>query len=224
MSISMIIATGATLYVAGQHDIQSAADAAKALEPVVGKSAETLFAIGLLGASLLAGAVLSLATSYAVSEAFGIPKGVNLDFQRGKTFFTIFTAFIIVGAGIALIPKMPYRRFLIYNATGGILWSIIIVLLGYFLGASWRMAQAWIGRASAIVGGIIILVILLVWLWRWLVRREDEIREGWRTFLNYPRVAAFRRRFAPQLAFLQARFSPEGYLGYTPIPAYMGFV
>jgi len=107
MSISMIIATDATLYVAGQHEIASAADAAKALEPVVGASAKTLFAVGLLGASLLAGAVLPLATAYAVSEAFGIPKGVNLDFRRGKTFFTIFTALIVVGSGIALIPNIP---------------------------------------------------------------------------------------------------------------------
>ncbi|HSK74501.1 MAG TPA: Nramp family divalent metal transporter, partial [Pyrinomonadaceae bacterium] len=107
MSISMIIATAATLYVVGNNKIESAADAAKALEPVVGASATMLFAIGLLGASLLAGAVLPLATSYAVSEAFGIPKGVNLDFRRGKTFFSIFTALIILGAGIALIPNVP---------------------------------------------------------------------------------------------------------------------
>jgi Mn2+/Fe2+ NRAMP family transporter len=91
MSISMIIATAATLYVAGQHNIESAADAARALEPVAGSSASILFAVGLLGASLLAGGVLPLATSYAISEAFGIPKGVNLDYRRGKGFFGLFT-------------------------------------------------------------------------------------------------------------------------------------
>ncbi|TME86780.1 MAG: divalent metal cation transporter, partial [Chloroflexi bacterium] len=52
----IIIATGATLHAAGITDIQSAAEAAKALEPVAGRAAETVFAIGLLGASLLAGA------------------------------------------------------------------------------------------------------------------------------------------------------------------------
>ena len=62
MSISMIIATAATLYVAGQHNIESAADAARALEPVAGSSASILFAVGLLGASLLAGGVLPRAT------------------------------------------------------------------------------------------------------------------------------------------------------------------
>jgi Mn2+/Fe2+ NRAMP family transporter len=130
MSISMIIATGATLYVVGNRNIETAEDAAKALEPVVGASATTLFAIGLLGASLLAGAVLPLATSYAVSEAFGIPKGVNLDFRRGKTFFTIFTALIVLGAGIALIPNVPIFPLLVgIQVLNGVLLPIILVFI-----------------------------------------------------------------------------------------------
>jgi NRAMP (natural resistance-associated macrophage protein)-like metal ion transporter len=58
MSISMIIATAATLHQIGKTEIESAADAARALEPVAGAAAGTLFAVGLLGASLLAAAVL----------------------------------------------------------------------------------------------------------------------------------------------------------------------
>lgn len=130
MSVAMIVATAATLYVAGQHDIQSAADAAKALEPVVGGSAKILFAIGLLGASLLAGAVLPLATSYAVSEAFGAPKGVNLDFRRGRVFFTIFTVLIVVGAVIALLPGIPIFPLLVgIQVLNGILLPIILVFI-----------------------------------------------------------------------------------------------
>lgn len=130
MSVAMIIATAATLYVAGKHDIESAADAAKALEPVVGSSATAMFAVGLLGASLLAGAVLPLATSYAVSEAFGIPKGVNLDFRRGRVFFSIFTALIILGAGIALIPNVPVFSLLVgVQVLNGVLLPIILVFI-----------------------------------------------------------------------------------------------
>ena len=130
MSVSMIIATAATLYVVGQHDIQSAADAAKALEPVAGNSAALLFAVGLLGASLLAGGVLPLATSYAVSEAFGIPKGVNLDYRRGRTFFTLFSAFILLGAGVALIPDIPIFPLLVgIQVLNGVLLPIILVFI-----------------------------------------------------------------------------------------------
>jgi Mn2+/Fe2+ NRAMP family transporter len=130
MSISMIIATAATLYVAGNREIESAADAAKALEPVAGASASLLFAVGLLGASLLAGGVLPLATAYAISEAFGIPKGVNLDFRRGRAFFTLFTAFIVLGAGVALIPDIPIFPLLVgIQVLNGVLLPIILVFI-----------------------------------------------------------------------------------------------
>jgi len=130
MSVSMIIATAATLYVAGHHDIESAADAAKALEPVAGNSAMLLFAVGLLGASLLAGGVLPLATSYAISEAFGIPKGVNLDYRRGKVFFGLFTAFIVLGAVAALIPGIPIFPLLVgIQVLNGVLLPIILVFI-----------------------------------------------------------------------------------------------
>jgi Mn2+/Fe2+ NRAMP family transporter len=130
MSIAMIIATAATLYVAGQHEINSAADAAKALEPVAGSSASVLFAIGLLGASMLAGGVLPLATSYAISEAFGIPKGVNLDYRRGKVFFGLFTAFIALGAVVALIPDIPIFPLLVgIQVLNGVLLPIILVFI-----------------------------------------------------------------------------------------------
>ncbi|MGB9178022.1 MAG: Nramp family divalent metal transporter [Pyrinomonadaceae bacterium] len=130
MSIFMIIATAATLYVSGKHDIETAADAARALEPVVGSFAKVLFGVGLLGASMLAGAVLPLATSYAISEAFGIPKGVNLDFRRARMFFTLFTALIVIGVGLALVPGLPVIKLLVaIQVLNGVLLPIILVFI-----------------------------------------------------------------------------------------------
>ncbi len=130
MSVAMIIATAATLYVAGNRDITSAAEAAKALEPVAGSFAGILFGVGLLGASLLAGGVLPLATSYAISEAFGIPKGVNLDYRRGKVFFGLFTAFILLGAVVALTPDLPIFPLLVgIQVLNGVLLPIILVFI-----------------------------------------------------------------------------------------------
>ncbi len=130
MSVSMIIATAATLYVSGQRNIETAEDAALALEPVMGNAATALFAVGLLGATLLAGAVLPLATSYAVSEAFGVPKGVNLDFRRGRVFFSLFTALIIIGALLALIPGLPVIQLLVgVQVLNGVLLPIILVFI-----------------------------------------------------------------------------------------------
>jgi Mn2+/Fe2+ NRAMP family transporter len=130
MSIFMIIATAATLHAIGKTNIDSAADAAKALEPVVGNAATALFSIGLLGASLLAGAVLPLATAYAVSETFGFPKGVNLDFRRARIFFGLFTLLIIFGAGMALIPGVPVIKLLVWTQVlNGVLLPIILVFV-----------------------------------------------------------------------------------------------
>jgi Mn2+/Fe2+ NRAMP family transporter len=130
MSITMIIATAATLHAVGNTEIETAADAAKALEPAAGATAQTVFAVGLLGASLLAGAVLPLATAYAVSDTFGFPRGVNLDFRRARVFFTLFTALVIVGAGLALIPGLPVISLLFYvQVLNGVLLPIILLFV-----------------------------------------------------------------------------------------------
>ena len=130
ISITMIIATAATLHQAGQTQIESAADAAQALEPVAGNAAKVLFAVGLMGASLLAGAVLPLATAYAVSEVFGMPKGVNLDFRRAPIFFGLFTGLIFVGAALALIPNLPVIQLLVaVQVLNGVLLPIILIFI-----------------------------------------------------------------------------------------------
>src|ERR1700704_5757229 len=77
IAASVLIATGATLFRHGIPNISSAAEAAKALNPFAGQYAEALFGIGLLGASLLAAAILPIATSYVVSESLGYEKGIG---------------------------------------------------------------------------------------------------------------------------------------------------
>lgn len=130
MSISMIVATAATLHAAGQTNLEDVADAARALEPVAGSGARILFAIGLLGASMLAGAVLPLATAYGVSEVFGLPKGVSLDFRRAPSFFGLFTAMIVLGALVALIPGLPVIDWLHYvQVLNGVLLPIMLVFI-----------------------------------------------------------------------------------------------
>src|SRR5262249_46067237 len=70
ISVFIIVAAAAALHTKGQ-DVNSAADAAKALEPVAGSAATYLFAVGLFGASMLAAGVLPLATAYSVTESLG---------------------------------------------------------------------------------------------------------------------------------------------------------
>src|SRR5207302_4288929 len=94
IAASVLIATGATLFTHGIHEISSAADAARALSPFAGQYAEALFGIGLLGASLLAAAILPIATAYVVSESLGFEKGLSHRPSEAPTFVGVISALI----------------------------------------------------------------------------------------------------------------------------------
>ncbi len=122
----IVISTAATLHVRGEH-VDSAAEAAHALRPLAGAYAETLFAIGLLGASLLAAGVLPLATAYSISEAFGFEKGVSSSFREAPIFLGIFTFLVALGALIAMMPGLPLIRvLLVTQVINGVLLPIVL--------------------------------------------------------------------------------------------------
>ena len=122
----IVVSTAATLHKAGVH-IESAADAARALEPFAGPYAEKLFAIGLFGASMLAAGVLPLATAYSISEALGFEKGVSRNFREAPIFLGIFTFLVAVGAAIAVIPGLPLIRvLLVTQVINGLLLPIVL--------------------------------------------------------------------------------------------------
>jgi NRAMP (natural resistance-associated macrophage protein)-like metal ion transporter len=126
----VMIATGATLHATGVLDIQTARDAAQALQPVAGSAAAVLFAVGLLGASLLAAGVVPVATAYSATEAFGFRKGVGLDFRRAPVFYGLFTVLIAVGAVAALLPGVPLIPLLIdVQMLNGLLLPVVLTFL-----------------------------------------------------------------------------------------------
>jgi membrane protein DedA with SNARE-associated domain len=110
---------------------------------------------------------------------FGIRKRglakVERFFQRQGPEAVFFGRFI--GFARALVPfvagasDMPYRKFVLYDALGAVLWTIGFVTLGYVLGASWQVAEQWIGRSGLILGAIVLLVILVIWIHR---RRQKQ--------------------------------------------------
>jgi NRAMP (natural resistance-associated macrophage protein)-like metal ion transporter len=130
VSVFIIIATAATLHVNGVTQVNSAADAAKALEPVAGSSATILFALGLFGASMLAAGVLPLATAFSVTESLGFEKGVSLSFREAPVFMGLFTALVAIGAVIAMIPGLPLFAVLIaVQILNGVLLPILLVFI-----------------------------------------------------------------------------------------------
>jgi undecaprenyl-diphosphatase len=138
-------------------------------------------------------------------------------FVRYGGLSVLFAHFLHVGR--ALMPflagaaRLPYLRFLTYNAIGCTLWAAIFSLLGYLFGQSWHLIERWVGRAGVIAAILIAMVVITFWLWRGITSRELEIREWWRQFCARPAVVNFRLRFARQIDWLEQRLSPEGYLG-----------
>jgi len=106
VSAFVIICTAATLFAHGIR-VETAEQAALALAPLAGQWAKQLFGIGLLGASLLAASVLPLATTYAVSEAFGWERGIDRSSTEAPMFYGIYTALIVLSSTFVLIPGLP---------------------------------------------------------------------------------------------------------------------
>ncbi len=133
ISAFIIIATGATVFVASQGagvQITDAKTAALALAPFVGQYATVLFAVGLLGASLLAAAVLPLATAYSISESFGFERGVSHSFRDAPIFNGLFTGMLAFGALVALIPGLPLVQLMVLvQVINGVLLPILLVFI-----------------------------------------------------------------------------------------------
>lgn len=106
VAVFITLACAATLHPAGIK-IEFAEQAAKALAPLAGPYASTLFAIGLANASLFAASILPLSTAYTISEGMGWEGGVSKSSKEAPGFHAIYTGMIVLAAAIILIPGVP---------------------------------------------------------------------------------------------------------------------
>lgn len=164
----IVISTGATLHAVGVTTIDSAATAAESLAPIAGDYAKYLFAIGLFGAAMLAMGVLPLATAYSLSEALGFEKGLSRSFREAPIFLGIFTALILIGSIVALIPGIPQIRLLIFTqSVNGVLLPVILIailslannreIMGEYKNTLWLNLAA--GTTTAVVSVLSLLLI-----------------------------------------------------------------
>jgi membrane protein DedA with SNARE-associated domain len=90
-------------------------------------------------------------------------------------FLARFTAFLrAVMPGLAGTAKMPYRRFLAFNAAGGLVWALGFTMLGYLAGASYHKVEKIAGRASEVVLGLVVLGVVVLVIRR---RRRERSME-----------------------------------------------
>jgi NRAMP (natural resistance-associated macrophage protein)-like metal ion transporter len=167
----IILACGATIYKAGLH-IETAKDAALALGPLAGKYASALFAFGLFNASLFAASILPLSTAYYVCEAFGWESGIDRRREEAPQFYVLYTALIVLGAGLVLIPGLPLLKLMLLSQTAnGVLLPFILVfmlllaaderLMGRYRNPRWLQTTAWITTAVLILLTVAMVVLTL---------------------------------------------------------------
>jgi Mn2+/Fe2+ NRAMP family transporter len=111
IGLFIVVACAATLHVDGQH-IHDARDAAAALRPLAGGAATTLFGLGLVGAGLLAAAVVPLSTAYSAAEAFGRPADLNDRLRDAPVFYGAYAASATFAVALVLVPGAPLVKIL----------------------------------------------------------------------------------------------------------------
>ena len=143
----------------------------------------------------IAGAIIGDSIGYELGRHLGRPwleKHGRLVGMHGGMLTRVDTLFALHGGKAVLIgrfvgflramapfvagaSRMPYRRFLLYNAFGAVLWAIAFVLVGYFLGESWTIAERWIGRVGLVLGVLVIAAAA------WWIHRVRERHKGTKT-------------------------------------------
>jgi len=107
-----------------------------------------------------------LASRIAQGRRAGIDSARDTLARRGgpAVLLARLTAFLrAVTPALAGVARMRYRTFLTWNALGGVLWGVGVVLLGYLAGASWATVAATVGRTGAVVAAVVVVLGVVVW-------------------------------------------------------------
>jgi NRAMP (natural resistance-associated macrophage protein)-like metal ion transporter len=125
----VILATSATLHAAGTTHVESAADAARALQPLAGDASGVLFAIGIIGSGFLAVPILASSASYALSEVFGWTRGLDEKPYRAKRFYAVIAASMGVGVLVNFLGINPIDALFWTAVINGFLAPPLLVLI-----------------------------------------------------------------------------------------------
>jgi NRAMP (natural resistance-associated macrophage protein)-like metal ion transporter len=145
----IVIACAETLHRTHTH-IKDASDAAVALTPLAGHLASTLFAVGLVGAGLLAAAILPLSTSYSVAEAFGKEGRIDGSLRTEPIFFATYITTAVVAAAIVLVPGAPLVPILfLTEAVNAVMLLPLLAMIAHLTRDRELMGELRVGRLSA---------------------------------------------------------------------------
>jgi Mn2+/Fe2+ NRAMP family transporter len=162
VAVFITIACAATLNANGIQ-IETAKDAALALGPLAGQHAATLFAFGLLNASVFSAAILPLSTAYVVCEAFGWESAVSRSWTEAPIFFAIFTVIVILGAAIILLPIQSLIEAMLASQTlNGILLPLVLVVMLRLINDKRLMGQFVNGLAFNVLSWATVVILIVL--------------------------------------------------------------
>jgi NRAMP (natural resistance-associated macrophage protein)-like metal ion transporter len=163
----IIIACAAVLHPRGII-VHEAKEAAMALRPFAGGYAAALFALGLFASSTLGASILPLSSSYAICEAFGWENGISKKFSEAPIFYTLYTALILIGGGVVLLPNLNLINVMLFSqTTNGILFPFILIFMLFLVNNKRLMGEYTNSRLNNLIAWatawvLIILTILLL--------------------------------------------------------------
>jgi NRAMP (natural resistance-associated macrophage protein)-like metal ion transporter len=157
----VVIACAATLHVQG-IDVNDARDAARALEPLAGNTAATLFGLGFLGAALLAAAIVPLSTAYSVSETLGRKADIDDSFTEARVFYLSYGVVVAIAAVLVLIPGAPLIQILFLSQALNAVLLLVLLPFMRSLGRNRELMGAHVlGRGGRLATGIALAVIAI---------------------------------------------------------------
>ena len=155
----IILATAATLFIAGHHNIDSAAQAAQSLRPLAGDAAGFLFAAGIIGVGFLAVPVMTTGAAYDLCQSAGWTNGLNHKPAAAKEFYLAIILFTLAAMGFNFVGINPMRALVVAGIVQGFSTPPLMLLIMLITNKRSIMGDKVNGRAINILGGITTLVI-----------------------------------------------------------------
>jgi len=125
-------------------------------------------------------------------------------------FISVLRTYSALFAGIS---HMPYGRFTLFNALGGIIWATVFGILGYVFGRNLDTVERIASDVGWAVGGVLVVLVLAYLVWRWIARHQTALLAAWNRVLAAPWMVRFRQRYARELLWLRQRLTPGQYMG-----------
>jgi len=154
VAIFIVFAAATTLHANGITTIQTAAEAAQALEPVAGRFAFALFAIGIIGTGLLAVPVLAGSAAYAVSEMLGRPASLDAKPLNARLFYGTIAVTTLAGALLQSIGVNPVRALYWSAVINGVLAAPLMVIMMLIVRNPRAMGKLTAGARTTVLGWI----------------------------------------------------------------------